>query len=183
MKDAKKYTKFADVPQFVQGGSWECDFSPDRVIVNVDEWVEKNGLDLDPDFQRGHVWTERQRRAFLEFFFRGGRTARVLCFNCPSWHKSATTDYDDFVIVDGLQRLTAIREFVENRLKVFGSYFREYEDSVRIHKTFKINVNDLQTRADVLRWYLDFNSGGVVHTKSEIERVRRLLEKEDTKCR
>jgi len=42
----------------------------------------------------------------------------------------------------------------------------------------KINVNDLQTRAEVLQWYIDFNSGGVVHTAEEIARVKALLEKE-----
>jgi hypothetical protein len=39
-------------------------------------------------------------------------------------------------------------------------------------------VNDLKTREEVLQWYLDLNSGGVVHTEEELNRVREMLEKE-----
>lgn len=40
------------------------------------------------------------------------------------------------------------------------------------------SVNELRTRAEVLRWYLQLNSGGVVHTEEELARVRALLEAE-----
>jgi hypothetical protein len=33
---------------------------------------------------------------------------------------------------------------------------------------FVFAVNDLPTRAAVLQWYLDLNTGGVVHTSHEI---------------
>lgn len=48
-------------------------------------------------------------------------------------------------------------------------------------KVVLLNINDLQTKADVLQWYIDFNSGGVVHTDEEIERVKKLLKKERKK--
>jgi len=31
------------------------------------------GLNLDPDFQRAHVWTEDKQIAFVEFCLRGGQ--------------------------------------------------------------------------------------------------------------
>lgn len=34
-------------------------------------------------------------------------------------------------------------------------------------------------RAQVLRWYLALNDGGVVHTEDELFKVRRLLNKAD----
>ncbi len=43
---------------------------------------------------------------------------------------------------------------------------------------FVFCVNDLQTRAEVLQWYLDLNEGGVVHTSEELNRVRAMLAKE-----
>jgi hypothetical protein len=173
-----KYTKYNDIPQYIQHGSYEIDVSPDRLIVNVEEWQRDQGLQLDPDFQRGHVWSEAQQIAYIEFFLRGGKTARVLYFNFPSWHHRQTTDYNDFVIVDGKQRYEAWRRFFANEIKAFGTYAKDYKDSMRIMKTMKVNINDLQTKAEVLQWYIDFNSGGVVHTDEEIGRVKRLLEKE-----
>lgn len=176
-----KITAFADVPKMIQHGSWECDYRIHDLNRQIDTWVDEDGLILDPDFQRGRVWTSRQQQKFLEFFLRGGKTARVIYLNKPSWNIRATTEYDDFVVVDGLQRLLAVREFLDNRLKVFDSYFREFTDRPRIHETFRVNVNDLQTRPEVLEWYLQFNAGGTPHTEDELDRVRKLL-KEAKKC-
>ena len=83
------------------------------------------------------------------------------------------------VLVDGLQRLTAVRMFVRGELKVFGSYAYEYADRWNIIKhSLLFSMNTLKTREEVLRWYIEMNSGGVVHKKSEINRVRAMLEKE-----
>lgn len=181
-----KYTRFNDIPQFVQDGNYEVDVGPDSLIKTIYEMVDgKSGqgqkLQLDPDFQRGHVWNENQQIAFLEFFLRGGKTARVIYLNNPSWNCKAKTEYDDFVLVDGRQRLEAWRRFMIGEIKVFGSYRNEYTDNLRIMKTMKININSLQTKAEVLQWYIDFNSGGVVHSDEEIARVRKLLKAEQKK--
>lgn len=82
------------------------------------------------------------------------------------------------MIVDGLQRLTAIRAFINDEIKVFGSRYSEFEDSIRQTNTMRLNVNDLRTRAEVLQWYLDFNSGGTVHSDEELAFVAGLLEGE-----
>lgn len=139
---ATKYTRYNDIPQLTRGGSWECDFNLDEAVRFVRNKDEQVGLDLDPDFQRGHVWNEAQQIAWLEFFIRGGKTGRVLYFNQPSWMMRATTAYDDFVIVDGKQRYKAIERFIGGEIKVYGSYVGEYTDSLRCTHTLKINVNN-----------------------------------------
>lgn len=167
-----KLTRFEDIPQFTRTGHWECDFGLDGVVEFVAKYASQ-GLDLDPDFQRGHVWTEAQQIAWLEFWARGGTTGRVLYFNCPHWGRG---ERDDFVIVDGKQRLQAITRFVANEIPIYGSLYREFTDSPRrMTHTVKINVNDLKTRAEVLEWYIQMNSGGVVHSETEIQRVKELL--------
>ena len=82
------------------------------------------------------------------------------------------------VIVDGKQRLQALTMFLNNEIKVFDSYFKEYTDRLRIHRTLKINVNNLTTKKDVLQWYLEMNGGGTPHTESELSKVRKLIENE-----
>lgn len=173
-----KITRFRDVPAFIQSGGYEVDQSPDYLISWIDREIAESGFQTDPDFQRGHVWTDKQRRAFIEYFLRGGKTARVLYFNNPSGHKQATTAYNDFVLIDGKQRLEAWRKFLGNRLRVFGSYFKQYSDELRVIQTMRVNVNDLQTRAEVLSFYLQYNQSGVVHSEEEIKRVKALLRKE-----
>ena len=170
-----KLTRFADIPKFTQWGSWECNFQFDEAVA----WVDKHGVDLSPDFQRGHVWTEEQQTAWIEFFLRGGKTSRVIYFNSPSWQGwEKKRDYDEFVIVDGLQRYTSIKRFVAGEIKAFGSYIHEFTDHMRGTQSVLLNVNDLQTRHEVLRWYLEMNTGGTPHTEPELDSVRALLREE-----
>ena len=62
------------------------------------------------------------------------------------------------------------------QLKAFGLYRNEYGDQPdQLDASFKVHVNNLKTRAEVLQWYLDLNTGGVVHTDEEIEKVKQLL--------
>lgn len=168
--------KFSDIPQFTRMGSWECNFSFQSLIREIDRMEKEEGLVLNPDFQRGHVWSEEQQTKYIEFILKGGKTARVIYLNNPQWHFEVKSGYKGFVCVDGLQRITAIRRFVNNEIKAFGYYLKEYEDSMRNKIDMRLHINDLQTKKEVLQWYLDFNDGGTPHTEEEINRVKSLLE-------
>lgn len=174
----EKYTSFRDIPQFTSWGSYAVDYPLDHLIRYVDDCVAEQGLQLCPDFQRGHVWSRSQQVAYVEFLLRGGKSGRDLFFNCPSWHHQVGPgEYDDFVCVDGLQRITAVRAFVENRIPAFGTLFRDYTDTLRImNDTLRVHINTLKTRREVLTWYLEINSGGTPHTKKELTRVKALLD-------
>ena len=174
---SKKITKFNEIPRFTRTGSWECCFDLFSFIKHIDNEIQEFGLQLNPDFQRGHVWTEEQQIAFVEYFLRGGKSGTVVYFNNPSWNNKATTDYNDYVCVDGLQRITAIRRFIDNEIRVFGSYFNEFTDKLRTQLfVMRINVNDLQTKKEVLQWYVDMNTGGTPHSEEEIARVKAMIE-------
>lgn len=181
-----KITKYKDIPTFIRDGSWECDYDILGLHNFIQELLndERYGakLDLNPDFQRHHVWTELQQIRFIEFFLRGGKTGRVIYLNHPSWQGCSRTNstYNEFVIVDGKQRLRAVERFVNNEIKAFGSLISEFTDNPRfVNNTFRLNVNTLKTRAEVLQWYLDMNSGGTPHTNDEIEHVKSLLAAEN----
>ena len=173
-----KITRFADIPKFTRDGSFQTDFDFKSLISFIDEHIEKYGLQLNPKFQRGHVWTEEQQIKWIEFFFRGGRTSRIIYLNKPDWNSSVPKDaYNDFVCVDGLQRLTAIRRFVDGEIPIFGSYIHEFEDEMSIVRdSIKVNINDLKSEREVLQWYVDMNAGGTPHTTDEIERVKGMIQ-------
>ena len=139
----------------------------------IADWTENLGLDLDVDFQRGHVWTEDQQVKFVEFIIRGGKTTPFL-FNHPNWMGSFK---GEFVVVDGKQRLTALLKFLNGELKVFGGFIDEFEN-LQLN-TFDISfwINDLKTRKEVLQWYLELNSAGTPHTKDELDKVKNILKK------
>ena len=112
-----KITRFSNIPKFTRDGSYAVDYPFHSLVKWIEREQAEEGLQLNPDFQRGHVWTETQQIAYVEFMLRGGKTGRTLYFNCPSWnHPVPEGDYNEFVCVDGLQRITAITRFVHSQL-------------------------------------------------------------------
>jgi hypothetical protein len=136
----------------------------------------KMGLDLNPDFQRGHVWTEHQQVAYVEWILRGGESGKEVHLNHPNWQSGRD---GAFVLVDGLQRLTAVRRFLADEIRAFGTRLSEFDDRDVLLRdwnlSFSFRVCSRKTRAEIIAWYLDFNAGGTPHAASEIERVRALL--------
>ena len=113
--------KFSEIPQLLSAGTWECHYSLGSIAGVLEEWQAESGLQLNPDFQRGHVWTPQQQSRFMEYTLRGGRSGQVIYFNQPGWHLSvAAGAYNDLICVDGLQRLTAIQRFMANEIPAFG---------------------------------------------------------------
>ena len=171
--------KYDDIPSYIRGD----DYAVDMMWSHLENWIDdlKDELDLDPDFQRAHVWDDDKRTAYVEHIMRGGRSARDLWFNSKGW----PTSQEPIVIVDGKQRLESVRRFLRNDLRVFhnlqegGLLLRDFDETyVPLTWSFKIHVNNLETRREVLEWYLQMNAGGVVHTQKELDKVRRLLQKE-----
>lgn len=166
--------KFMDIPR-MSYASYQVNVSWNFLEKQLASYEEGWGLELNPDFQRGHVWTDEQRSAYCEWILRGGRSGKDIFFNCPGW--SGGPGKGNMVCVDGLQRITAVRMFLRDEISVFGGSVRsDFEDSPgMLIADFIFHVNDLPTRAEVLQWYIDLNSGGTVHKPAEIENVRELL--------
>ena len=166
--------KFADIPKFTQTPNYQVNVSLDFLKTWIDEQTSELNLQLNPDFQRGHVWTRDQQIAYIEYLLRGGTSGREIYFNMPGW----MSDWKgDFVCVDGLQRITTCLAFINDEIPAFGYYFSEYEDKLRLLSvTLVMNVNNLKTRREVLTWYLEMNTGGTVHTTEELNKVRKMLE-------
>lgn len=168
--------KFRDIPQVSKYAGYRINVSW-RFLEN---WLNdirlSNGLDLDPLYQRGHVWTESQQVRYVEWVLRGGKSGKDLNFNSPGWQR--TNDSHPVELVDGKQRLTAVLRFLRNELKAFDSFYSEFEDRLPIDADFVVYINDFKTKKEVMQWYIDMNTGGTVHAEEEIVRVKRLVESE-----
>jgi hypothetical protein len=168
--------KASEIERLTNRGTYQVDFRLGSLQKTIQDFQEE-GLDLCPDFQRGHVWTPKQQTEFVEYILRGGKTSEIL-FNTKGNYANTS---EDFICVDGLQRLTALLLFLDDKLPVFGGHTRSQIEGIElllkeIYLTFRIN--ELLTRKAVLQWYLELNAGGTPHTESEIDRVRDLLNQE-----
>lgn len=169
--------KFEDIKPYTKSAPYSATQPWEHFIPKIEEdWITNLGLEIDPDFQRAHVWNETQQIRYVEHILREGQSGRDLYFNHPGWMKSFK---GTFVLVDGKQRLQAVRRFMNNEIGIFGGHlFKDFEDKLTYRPSFTVHINDLKTRAEVLQWYIDLNAGGVAHTEEEINKVRELLKAE-----
>lgn len=161
---------------------WSADFRWDSLERSVAKLGEDYGsLELNPDFQRGHVWSPSQQTFFIENCLRGVVSASgyLLQFNCAEF-SDAGTESDlppGLQCVDGLQRYTAVTEYIKGNVKPFGLSADELACTRFSPKRMymKVAIHDFTRRADLLEHYLALNAGGTPHSAEEIERVRALL--------
>lgn len=173
-----QYTKFRDIPRLIES-HYAVDYPLPYFVRWIAEEEKEEGLQLNPDFQRGHVWTEPQQIAYVEFLLRGGKSGRDFYFNYPEIrHQKQKSEYNDYVCVDGLQRTTAIQRFIGNEIPAFGTFYKDFEDKLSISDTVRVHINNLPTKREVLQWYIEMNAGGTPHSDAEIERIRRMMQNE-----
>jgi uncharacterized protein with ParB-like and HNH nuclease domain len=172
-----KITSFKDIPAFIQKSYYHVQVDWKYLPGTIERYQNEGDssmakLELNPIFQRGHVWTEAQQIAYVEYILRGGFSGRDIFFNCNGWMGSYK---GPFVLVDGLQRVTAALKFLNNELLAFGSYYKEFTDRIPTEASFNIHINNLKKWDDVLLWYIQMNEGGTPHSPDEITRVKQLL--------
>jgi len=165
--------KLSEIPQLTRESSYAVDVPWKTLRSSIDRYKKEYDLNLLPDYQRGHVWNEAQQTAYVENMLRGMSGVNTLKFNFPGWMGNFKGPFE---VVDGLQRLTAALKFVDNELPAFELKLNEFEDKLwHSEPSFRISINNLKTRKEVLQWYIELNSSGVVHSKEEIDRVKLLL--------
>lgn len=166
-----------DVPQ-LPANKYKIDVEWHSVEDTIQKHLRDDGLDLLPRFQRGHVWTEAQQVAYIANMLHGFEEARTIIFNHSRWDELPQhPPKGTMVIVDGLQRLEAVRKFMRDDLVVFGKRRSEFKGVLRMtNARLHFRITSLPTEAAVIRYYLTLNAGGTPHTDAEITRVRGLLD-------
>lgn len=74
--------------------------------------IEDGELDLQPDFQRGEVWSTERRQRLIDTILRQ--------WYVPAVHLIADETRGIDVVLDGQQRLVSVREFFSGRMRVDG---------------------------------------------------------------
>lgn len=173
--------KFSEIQPIYNPRTQGAYFEMQDLPFYIEKW-SKDGLEVEPEFQRGHVWSESQQSKYIENLLRDGMSGRTVFINrgrWGKWRKGATRreGYWPYVLVDGLQRITSITRFMMGEIPAFGTFLHEFEDRIPSHAGIYIVFGELHSLGDVVQWYLDLNSGGVVHTDEEIDRVRKMLDR------
>jgi len=115
--DAAKYTELGEDGTGLEKESVEADsishpFDPTRIriesktesLVNIISRIEHGELNLNPGFQRmAGIWSDGAQSRLME--------SMLIRVPLPAFYMDATNE-DHWIVIDGLQRLTAVRRFV-----------------------------------------------------------------------
>mgnify|MGYP001073322243 FL=1 len=103
-------------------------FRIERSIRDILNWVDKGKIVI-PEFQRDFVWNYNQSSRFIE--------SVLLGLPIPDFFMFRTIDSQEktekYILIDGLQRYTTIRQFVDGRYQISN-----------INRVFKINDKSSQ---------------------------------------
>lgn len=186
-----KSRKIGSLISAIPDSSRAFDVEVKYIKDTIESFEDRYGsFNFHPDFQRGLVWSEDQQIAYIESLIRGAcnLSSISITINNPEFGGSSICEGCDvekgFVVVDGLQRLTAIINFVDGRFKIFkkelGGVGLEYFSDTMFNlgsKTIRFNIFNIQSRKTLLKLYKALNTGGTAHTNEEIEKVDLMIEK------
>lgn len=113
-------------------------------VADVYQLIDENRLVLRPDFQRKFVWTHEHQEAFIDTVLNGLPFPEIyVCEGEIDIQKLRTTR----LVIDGQQRLTTIRNYIEGRHEQPFSKIPSFEVLTRDQKqeflSYQIVMRDL----------------------------------------
>jgi len=157
------------------------------------EEEEKNNLLVEifddndiPIFQRdNNKWTEDMQISFIENLIKGCKT------NIQLFRIKNKNEGEGEFILDGLQRLTAIKKFFQNKLKIFKGFddakkgfsyieintIPELKDILRqIEKNSNLTIErfEFDNMIEVIQFYIDMNEN-ITHSEEDILKAKMIL--------
>lgn len=83
-------------------------------IETICKRIKKEIYDLQPDFQRDEVWNREKQQKLIDSIMRG--------WHIPPIYVVSIDNSDNFEVLDGKQRLTAIYHFLEGKFSFNSGY-------------------------------------------------------------
>lgn len=155
-----------------------CHRKIDYSITDLPVLLEKRNINLNPDYQRASVWTIEQKKKFMGSLLLD--STRIPCL----WLNSPASVVRNSEVLDGKQRILAILGWLDNEYPaIFPNsdieiFYRDLDSQMETyidnHCIINIRFVNLD-RNNAIKFYLNLNSGGTVHTDEELQRARDLL--------
>ncbi len=138
------------------------------------------GIDFDPEYQRGLVWNQEDKEKLIDSIFNNveiGKFALIKTnFMKPGFDLSSNKFYQ---MLDGKQRLSAIREFYEDRITYKGLYFSQLslrdQNHFQHYKVVVAEVDEPEDKKLIYKYFLKLNTTGKPISEEQINKVKELI--------
>lgn len=152
--------------KFIKSLNLWCDYKnhENDNTISTEDFFKK----IIPEFQRdNNKWNDKMKISFVENLLKG-------CDTYISLYKVSGHTYsnDDCLVLDGFQRLSAIFDFLDNNIKVFGLNYDELVDALPIFNTrLFLKIYTFDNIENVGRFYVEMNEN-ITHSSEDILKAK-----------
>lgn len=134
------------------------------------------GIDLNPSYQRGNVWSLEDKVSLIDSIFNDIEIGRIVLMKRP-YSDKRTHMYE---MIDGKQRLTTLVEFYEDRFEYKGLKFSQLHPIDQNHFENKqmavIEAPDMSDQ-EILEYFVRVNTSGRPVNPEHLDKVKAMIKK------
>nr|UVN09975.1 MAG: protein of unknown function DUF262 [Bacteriophage sp.] len=145
------------------------------------QWIKCGALNFGAEYQRDYVWGHQEQQTFLRVLISGFPIGSVALAKAPNWD---ICDGPYIEVVDGKQRLTTLKLFINNEIPiVIGEeeiYWSELTRSEQLafgRPTLSAAILDDATEKDRIAYFVAVNFTGVPQSEDHRLKVLKLQER------
>lgn len=130
------------------------------------------GIDFEVEYQREHVWKTRDKVSLIDSIFNNIDIGKIVLVQLDYTHDIY------YEVLDGKQRLSALRDFYEDRFKYNGYYYSEL--SRKDKNTFEnhsiaYGYLDNPSKEAIFKTFIKLNTCGKPMARKHLDHVEKLL--------
>ena len=159
-------------PKLIRNKDLRLNYSQ-RDIYGILHMYYHSGLDLNPDYQRGNVWSSDDKTLLIDSIFKNIDIGKFTIIKRP--FKENDQSYE---ILDGKQRIITLIEFFEDRFTYKGLKFSELHWRDQNHfEHYNISYSEAShlSHEQKYRYFLNLNVTGKPIDPEHINHVKKLL--------
>ena len=165
-------TKECDIPI---GKRIYINFHQQSIYSLLNKYFNDRGIDMNPTYQRGIVWTDKQREELLDSIFNRIDIGKFVFIQ----NKYVPGGYS-WTVLDGKQKINALVDFYQDKFPYKGYYYSELGfERQHLITDHSISVGMLdESYADentILEYFIRLNSTGTPMDKKHLEFVKTLI--------
>jgi hypothetical protein len=137
------------------------------------------GLEMNPDYQRDYVWSQEDKENLIDSIFNNRDIGKFVF---------VILDYEEnkpaYEILDGKQRVNALREFYEDKLLYKGLKFSELSNlDRRRFEDYGVSVCEVKDSnlKQKLNIFYQINISGKVMDNEHLEKIKKEIDKLEVK--
>lgn len=156
----------------MSGERLEIQFMQQDISSLLHKYFDDRGVNMNPSYQRGLVWTDTQREELLDSVFNYIDIGKFVFVKLP--YVSGGFSYE---ILDGKQKLTTLVDFYQDKFKYKGYYYSELNWKMRqLFKNRSVSVGEVGDRTynekNVLKYFVMLNTAGTPMSKEHLDKIK-----------